>query len=479
MLLTLLSEIATASWDAEQLKYDPQYRVSHNCSSFSQGFVSYTVVPPQVSPTLTTKILNFLMKLKPNITLKAGLRAISKHQKEPEDSPSEEVLAKIDSSIELIIHYFSASNWTETYSIVYSRLQATANSTSNSHTDSDLVPGIELYGILYLDANRAEKVLKDFYTYGVKMKLPLHRLLVEHFLQRSLIYWILSHHEEYSSIANSPDLVKAASVLFDYIYSCTEDEKRRKSSWRFLGTLITFIPSAFQIFEASFLPAATDTSSSLTPRASFSKDSASGSITSSKSSKGLASFASLKSKHATSNKLRALYSSANSGTSTSQDSKSQPKFNKVVQKKINFLKSLSKLETLTPANSLFLPTIIACIEIAKAAALVYINHQDSSLVKYAQALHPGLFSSLFSQKPLLDSHNSSITPLLYDYQCAFVTSYSVISPDCIIQDVYPLLDSNQPLILTYVPSIFQGSIDMRLMVSLLVTQFYASFFFFL
>lgn len=77
--------------------------------------------------------------------------------------PTDDPLSLIDSSIEAILHYFSASNWSETYSIVYSRLQSTIQSIH--HSDSDIIPGLELYGILHLDAFRAEKVLSDLYAY--------------------------------------------------------------------------------------------------------------------------------------------------------------------------------------------------------------------------------------------------------------------------------------------------------------------------
>lgn len=81
------------------------------------------------------------------------------------------------------------------------------------------------------------------------MKLPLHQLLVEHFVQRSLNYWIISRPVEYASIEQFPGLVAVTSKLFDYVYSCSDDDKRRQSTWGFEHTCC-FTPAPFKVISS-------------------------------------------------------------------------------------------------------------------------------------------------------------------------------------------------------------------------------------
>lgn len=424
--------------------------------------------------------------------------------KEPNETPELLLLSQIDSAIETIIHYFSASNWDETYSIVHNKLQATTHTVVHDNTDSDIVPGIELFGILYLDAHRAEIVLNDFYNCAPKMKLPLHRLMIEHFLQHSLVYWILSHPIEYSSIHQYPSLIKVISNLFDYVYGCADDDKRRHSSWRFLSTLISLLPSAFDDFELKY---------------SFSSSSDASSITSSKSSRGISAFTALKSKpSSTSSKLRSLYpnsannnSSPNLNSSNSSDSftnassfsktvstsgsknnininnnnttnissslnsGSLAKRDKASQRRIAFLHTLTKLSNISSKSSIYFALLISATEIAKAASIHYIHAPSSPIVVYAKSLYSILLTHLFPSASIFahnNKNNSSTLPYLYEYQCAFVTSYSVLCSDNVTIDIYPLLQSNEDLLINYIPSILQGNIDLRLLVCLLLFYIY-------
>lgn len=424
--------------------------------------------PKPVSSSLAAKILSFLIKIKPNISLKAGLRGISvsKNVKEPDQTPDYQLLSRIDTSIEVIIHYLSAANWEETYSVVYSKLQLTLHSNPNANTDSDLIPGIELYGVLYLDAPRLEVVLSDFSRFAPKMKLQMHRLLIEHFLQRSILYWILSHHVEYTSIEKYPTLVQVASNLFDSVYDYSDDEKRRNSVWRFLGTIICLIPKSFEAYNKKCLISSRASTSSLgSDSSSIITNSPNVQLISqSKPTKSL-----LKAKQSTSNKLRSFYSGSSSGSNSSNipsntlDKSSIKSVEKDLQRKLSFLVSLSKLQNINQSSSLFLPLLLSMTELNKAAAILASHEVDSPIITFSKSLYHTMFSHLYPPKVYPDNVAAANMPLLYDYQCAFITSFTVISTSDIMRDVYPLLEQPEVTLIGHIPSILQGYIDLRLM----------------
>lgn len=467
MLFSLLSEVLTASWDAAQFQADPHFRASHVPSALSYDYSCYTVAPPLLSSNLVANALTFLTTIKPNTTLKAGLRAISNTlttaAREGEDSQEFLLLTALDKHIQTAIHYFSASNWNETYSVVYKVLDATVSGTPNQSTDSDLIPGIELFGILYLDAKRVEIVLSDFYKFAPRMRLPLHRLLIENFLQKSLVYWTFSGIHDLANLQNSTALIKTAENLFDYIYSCSDDERRRFSSWRFLGTLITLIPSSFELYEQKLLALST-----LTPISSSSstKKDYDYTQTAPTPTKKMSSKFRVFSTNLINNSTGASARGAGIHTHASASSLSQSQkhaSDKAIQKKMNFLACLNKLGSTSPSSPLFSAYLISCTEILKAAATVSIAVAENPLIRFAKRMYPILLSNLFPAAAPLNPMTAP--PDIHSYQCTFVSSYTVLCSAEITKDIYPMLQADDPSLLCYAPSILEGTVHLRLMPS--------------
>lgn len=443
-----MADVLKASWNATQLKADPQFRFSN----IDEDFICYTVAPPPCSPQMATKTINFLLSIKPNSSLKSALRKISVVSSSQsnsnvsvisrEETKETFLFKQIDISIESILYYLSASNWDEIYSVIIEKLEASTKLNPDETNDSEIIPALEIFGNLYLDASRTEKILFDFYTYAPKIKVPLNRLMLEYFLQQSIHYSVLSHPAEFSDPSPDTPLSSIASKLFDFIYSCSDDDKRRPSSWKFLSTLIALSPISFD----AFLQHAPQQSSS-------------------------------KLKVFSSSKLRSIVSNNSSNTSKSSldDPSSLPssssssiinKKDKQIQKKISFLNTLSKLSNSSSKNPMFISFLVSYTEIVQAAAILSINAPDTSLVHFARSVFNNLLNHLF----LHNSHSKSSKARNWDeFQHLFVTSYSVLCPDKIISEIFPMLKSDDDKIIAFIPSILQGCIQLRLIPCLIPT----------
>lgn len=185
-----------------------------------------------------------MLSIKPVNILKDGLRIIS-NTPVPIQTSSEnhDLLQSIDISIDRILQYFSASNWDDIYPELHSILKSTVKSKVD---DPEMIPGLEVLATLYLDSDRAQQLLDDISQILSDIKKPIHRYTIEYFLQKALVYWMFTRPNEFAQQSGSDaKLTKTVSVLFDFIYSCNSDEKRRLSTWNLLGLLITLLPSYF------------------------------------------------------------------------------------------------------------------------------------------------------------------------------------------------------------------------------------------
>lgn len=185
-----------------------------------------------------------MLSIKPVNLLKNGLRIIS-NTAIPIETSSEnhDLLESIDTSIDRILQYFSASNWNDIYPEIHSILKSTIKSKVD---DPEMIPGLEVLATLYLDFSRAQFLLDDISKILSDIKRPIHRYTIEYFLQKSLVYWMFTRpHEFVQQSGSDTQLTKTVSTLFDFIYSCSSDDKRRLSTWNLLGLLITLLPSSF------------------------------------------------------------------------------------------------------------------------------------------------------------------------------------------------------------------------------------------
>lgn len=118
--------------------------------------------------------------------------------------------------------------------------------------EAEMLPGVEVLSTLYLDAPKAHTLLEDINIILPQIKRSAHRYSVEYFLQKALVYWMFARPQEFVfESQNDTPLCQRASDLFDFIYSCNADDRRRLSTWNLLGLLISFIPSAFNNMEIS------------------------------------------------------------------------------------------------------------------------------------------------------------------------------------------------------------------------------------
>lgn len=351
----------------------------------------FTVYPDPLPISNVRSTLDFIIKIKPTALLKKNLLSVSNIPVSPDKSEEETLIEIIDTSIEVIFHYFSASNW----DIVYPRVREILKKVQNAKVeDSEMLPGIELVGILYLNKARALTLLKDFIAIIPNVRKSSHVHALELFVQMSLSYWEYAHPREFTNESkNETSLSQTCNALFDLIYSYSDESNRSYSTWNFLGLLITFCPQIFEEQENTPFPAITPIKSKLDFRSSK--------------------------KHPTKKNL--FLSLINNNHQDALD-----------------------------------PTVLfATYHIIKAGSIFALNAPSSPIVKFAKRMYNVLLPHLFTA--------SSPTPqtLSFDLlQMSFVSSYSILMPEALLRDVYPLMNpkTNSHLL---IPNILRGHINLQ------------------
>lgn len=177
--------------------------------------------------------------------LKKGVRIIMGYpiSSDKDYDPHNGLLELIDKSIENVMHYFSASNWSDVYPRVVEILKITQNAKVE---DPNLLAGVEIISTLYLETSKVHNLLETVYSVSTNMKRPTHNHAIEFFLQKALAYWLCTRPKEFvKESENDTPLTQTAASLFDFIYSSTEDSKRPLTSFSLLGFLLSFNPSNF------------------------------------------------------------------------------------------------------------------------------------------------------------------------------------------------------------------------------------------
>lgn len=95
--------------------------------------------------------------------------------------------------------------------------------------------------------------------------------------------------------------------------------------------------------------------------------------------------------------------------------------------------------------------------IVKAGSILHVLAPTSPIVAYAKSLYPVLFQQLFAP-PSRSNHVVNLSL----FQSTFVAAYSILNPQGLLSDVYPLLSAKDEFMF-YVPSILQGHISLRQM----------------
>lgn len=230
----------------------------------------YSVTPEPLEVDTATKVLDFLIKMKPIVMLKKGILAVSNHPYFPGWREDQTLLESIDMSIQTIIHYFSASNW----DLVYGHLLKIFKKAQNAKVeDPDILPGLEILGTLYLDSDNLIILTKEIHSIVPSIKKTIHTHTMEHFYQRSVAYWAYARPQELVYLShNETPMTSLCMSLFDYIYSSADNSKRYYSSWSMLGLLICFLPRYFEEDDANSTPASSRSKLNIV-RSSFKKNS--------------------------------------------------------------------------------------------------------------------------------------------------------------------------------------------------------------
>ncbi|ANB15965.1 Ras GTPase activating protein IRA2 [Sugiyamaella lignohabitans] len=206
------------------------------------------------------------MKLKSRSRVKRAFMIITK---EVYTEKPNSLITKIDKYIESIVFCLSASNWRQVYTYASSRVKALkhehgfhqgmeaaptslANSPSQAGHDSVLYK-LDVIALQYLDSHRLQEVLTDFMSWCPNTHKPIHRHIMEYFIQHSMIYWIQCHPETVARESENPsgELRAQSTRLFDYLFK-SSTENRTFVSWAFLSMLSLLIPDGFQIAVAGY-----------------------------------------------------------------------------------------------------------------------------------------------------------------------------------------------------------------------------------
>lgn len=440
----LLAQLAVAEWDMAQHSVNPYepmlgYQADDD-NLYNAKFKFYSVLPPPQDEQLVSQTLETLMMVRSTMPARHAAHHVMAPESNPDPSPKSAVrvdggpnpaalVTEIDRSCTSIIFFLSASNWDQVYSFAYSKLRhpfspvvhtsamsthSSASSTNSgpSHTppppsslhpspeeaEYGTLPAVDLFGILYLTAERAVQLLQDLQGLYHSLKRPLHRLALLHFSQRSLMYWLMCRGEEVVMETNSPDstLCEKANTLFDTVYKHSDHEQRSHVFFQFLTTLLVLIPHNLDIADGSHSTPSTPTTPS-TPS-------------------GVTRF-----------KKTASFSPSLSSSGSSSHGR-----------KLGFQDTLAKAFRKPPGSSerhCDKPTAATCYNIiAKAAASIY----------YVDTKHPTVVFALERYRDTLEAFfgsadRPSIFPRIDTLQSEWVSSYCLLNLHVLLENLIPVL----------------------------------------
>lgn len=123
-------------------------------------------------------------------------------------------------------------------------------------------------------------------------------------------------------------------------------------------------------------------------------------------------------------------------------------------KKVSYFNAINSMISLSHSqvNDII---ISATNHILKAGAILHVLNPSSPIVSYAKSLYPVLIPHLFAS-PSRSSHVVNL-PI---FQATFVSCFSVLNPDRILSDIFPMIKSKDEFMF-YAPNILQGHINLR------------------
>lgn len=251
-LTRILYEFTISEWDILQESVSPIVKPV-GCEKdrlylYEGRYKLYSVKPPPVNSKLASETVDFLLQLRSGRRLQQiAQRSVLYVFPSEFTYIIENIVDEIDFHCEQALSFLSGSNWKEVYPYVIKSLRSLK---TVANEDSDLVPNLDLIGLLLVDSNSLVGLFRDISAVYPTVKRVIHRLMIKDLLQCVIMYW---------TVANGPDFVQSTrkgtelsievSAFFDLVQKSSDYEKKLPTSWRFCAVLITLIPEAFQYLE--------------------------------------------------------------------------------------------------------------------------------------------------------------------------------------------------------------------------------------
>ncbi len=256
--MKLLSECTESNWDAAEPTPVRKGRVplSFGQTGYVKPFLKYhTILPQNQDINVVRKLYDHLLNIRSQFLIVEEILVITNgnyqlsnnHSSGSDSHPYKVLIEEIDEYCIQMIRYLSASNWTESFSIIISQIDLLKNITSD---ESEIIPNIDLLAYVYLDENSIAMLFKEMWSLLPAMRSPLFQSLIFNYFSKSLEYWIIARQDELLKVTSegSPLSVEA-NGFFDYMYSLMENSNKYQSTLiRFLSILICFSQSSFNSF---------------------------------------------------------------------------------------------------------------------------------------------------------------------------------------------------------------------------------------
>lgn len=256
-MLKLINKCTEASWDTCESAPVRKGRVpvTFGQTGYVKPFLKYhTVLPSPIDDNIVLKMMDQMLKLRSEATIADTMTLISngaiQHSTGLDGHPNRDLIDEIDEYCCTIIRYLTASNWTASYSIIYSQIDLYKTFSGN---ENDIIPNSDLLSMIYLDEKSIIALFKELWLLLASVKSPLHQSLIFYFFSVSLEYWIVARPEEYYEAISSETspLTIETNGFFDYLYTASENSKYYCIMIRFLTILICLLPNVFNAYLTS------------------------------------------------------------------------------------------------------------------------------------------------------------------------------------------------------------------------------------
>lgn len=246
VIFQLLAGTIIDEWNAVEGKEEPRkanvFALPDVQVDVDESWIGlYSKCPEPVSEDVARRCIKRFLKLKSN---KRIIRAWTHVNDEKVTRSVNDEIMQIDTHVDTIIMYLSASNWSEVYQYTKHRL---AKLRDDPREGPSCYKGLEVIGLLFLDLEKLGIVLTDYLEWIPHVKRPKNVLFVEYMMQHSIVYWIQSHPWDVVTASHDTGHFREVIVaLIERIYRDTE--KKIVSTWAFITLLSSLVPDMAEKF---------------------------------------------------------------------------------------------------------------------------------------------------------------------------------------------------------------------------------------